>query len=120
MTKPLVTYKSIYGIRKAVFKYMNINDVVVSPIISEKSTKDATLNKFTFRVAMKTHKGLIRAAIEDKFKVNVLRVSTNIVKGKKVRVGLRRIEIEKSPWKKATVTLKAGQKIAIFDTGGGK
>lgn len=97
---------------------MDINDVIIAPIISEKSMKDVKLHKFTFRVASKAHKGLIKKAIEDKFKVNVLQVSTNIVKGKKVRAGTKRIEIEKSPWKKAVVTLPEKQKIALFDVGG--
>ena|SRR3990172_9555304 len=97
---------------------MDINDVIVAPIISEKSMKDATLHKFTFRVAIKANKRLIKRAIEDKFKVDVLQVLTNIVKGKKARAGLRRIEIKKSSWKKAVVTLPEKQKIALFDVGG--
>lgn len=79
--------------------------------------KDVSLHKFTFRVNGKANKRLIKKAVEDKFSVNVVQVSTNIVKGKKMRVGLRRTEIEKSPWKKAVVKLKEGQKIALFDAG---
>jgi large subunit ribosomal protein L23 len=98
---------------------MNINDVILSPIISEKSMKDVTIHKFTFKVAKKADKGIIKKAIEEKFKVNVLQVSTNIVKGRTMRTGQRRIETTKSPWKKAVASLKAGQKIALFDVGGG-
>lgn len=98
---------------------MDVNDVIIRPIISEKSMQHANLGKFTFRVAKGAHKGAIKKAIEEKFKVNVVRISTNIVKGKKSRAGKRRIEILKSPWKKAVVTLQKGQKIALFDVGGG-
>lgn len=99
---------------------MDINDVILAPIISEKSMKDVKVNKFTFRVAGKSDKTLIKRAVEEKFKVDVLHISTSIVKGKKARAGLRRIEIEKSPWKKAVVTLPDGQKIGLFEAGEGK
>ena len=98
---------------------MDANDVIIRPIISEKSMQHANLGKFTFRVAKGAHKGMIKKAIEEKFKVNVVGISTNIVKGKKSKAGTRRIEILKSPWKKAVATLKTGQKIALFDVGGG-
>ncbi|EKD64527.1 MAG: hypothetical protein ACD_50C00352G0007 [uncultured bacterium] len=97
---------------------MDINDVIIAPIISEKSMKDVSLHKFTFKVAGKANKRFIKKAIQDKFNVDVLDISTNIVKGKKMRVGLRRTEVEKSPWKKAIVTLPQEQKIALFDVGG--
>lgn len=97
---------------------MDANDVIVRPIISEKSMQHAVSGKFTFHVAKGANKGAIKKTVEDKFKVNVMRISTNIVKGKKTRGGKRRIEILKSPWKKAMVTLKVGQKIALFDVGG--
>lgn len=97
---------------------MDINDVIIRAIISEKSMQQANLGKFTFRVLKSAHKKAIKKAIEEKFKVDVVGISTNIVKGKKARVGTRRIEILKSPWKKAIATLKTGQKIALFDTGG--
>lgn len=97
---------------------MNALDIIIAPIISEKSMKDVTSSKFTFRVAKKADKKAIKRAIEDKFKVNVLSTSTMTVKGKKNRSGKRRIEILESPWKKAVVKLKVGQKIALFDVGG--
>ena len=95
-------------------------DLILGPIISEKSMKDAGANKFTFRVNLHSDKNKIRKAIEDKFKVNVLKVSTIIVKGGKKRQGTRRIEVSKRPWKKAIVKVKDGQKIDLFDVGGKK
>lgn len=97
---------------------MDINNVIIASIISEKSMEGASKGKFTFRVAVGANKRMIKKAVEDKFKVNVLRISTSINKGKKVRAGVRRIEIAQSPWKKAVVALKEGQKIVLFDVGG--
>ena len=97
---------------------MDVNDVIINPVISEKSMQHANLGKFTFHVAKGAHKGVIKKAIEEKFKVNVMRISTNIVKGKKTKAGKRRMEILKSPWKKAVATLKGGEKIALFDVSG--
>ena len=96
---------------------MDLADLILAPIITEKSMKDAGLGKFTFRVNLNSDKNKIRKAIENKFKVDVLKVSTIIVKGGKKRVGTRRIEVSNKPWKKAIVKLKAGQKIEMFDVG---
>lgn len=99
---------------------MNKQGVILAPIISEKSTKDAAFGKFTFRVDKKANKNVIKKAIEDKFKVNVVGISTVIVKGRKARFGARRIETDLPIWKKAIVALKKDQKIDLFETGGGK
>lgn len=92
-----------------------IQDVIVAPIISEKSMKDVALGKFTFRTAMSANKRSIKDTIEKRFKVKALDVSTNIVKGKKTKIGKRRTEVSSSPWKKAIVTLSKGQKIDLFE-----
>lgn len=99
---------------------MNTQDIILGPIITEKSMKDVKSNKFTFRVSMRSNKKTIKIAIEDKFKVDVLDIKTMIVKGKKTRAGKRRIEILKSPWKKAIAEVASGQKIPLFDIGGKK
>lgn len=93
-------------------------DIIIAPIISEKSMKDANANKFTFKVSMRANKKMIKIAIEDKFKVNVLDIATVIVKGKKTRVGRKRTKILQSPWKKAIAKVASGQKISLFDIGG--
>lgn len=92
-------------------------DVIIAPLISEKSTKDVTLGRFTFKVHKSASKRDIKKAIENKFKVNVVNVSTMIIKGKKKRYGRRQIEAVGGPWKKAIVALKEGQKIDLFDVG---
>lgn len=93
-------------------------DIIIAPVISEKSTKGIQDGKFTFKVEKTATKGEIKRAIENQFKVNVLRVKTSIVKGRKSRVGARRMEVAQSSFKKAIVTLKQGQKIDIFEAAG--
>jgi large subunit ribosomal protein L23 len=95
---------------------MKQEDIIIAPVISEKSMSDAAKSKFTFNVARRADKESIKKAVEEKFKVNVLSVSTITTKGKSIRAGTRRVEVPKQPKKKAIVTLKAGQKIALFDT----
>lgn len=94
------------------------HDIILAPIISEKSMKDAKSNKFTFKVLIQANKKMIKKAIEDQFKVDVLDIKTAIVKGRKKRAGARRIEILQSAWKKAVAKVKTGEKISLFDIGG--
>ncbi len=96
---------------------MKTLDVILGPIVSEKSMSDASKGKYTFKVSKKATKKDIRKAIEEQFKVNVLKVSTITIKGRSVKAGIKRIESFKEPFKKAILQLKEGQKIAIFDTG---
>ena len=96
------------------------NNVILRPIISEKSTKNAVNHKFTFLVAKVADKTMIKHAVENQFKVKVLNITTSIVKGKTKRVGERRSEVKISAWKKATVTLPKDQKISWFDVAGAK
>lgn len=99
---------------------MNIRDVIIAPVITEKSMQDAAKNKFTFKVARESNKPLIKSAIEKKFKVKVLKTFVSIVKGRTDKKGIRRQEFVKTAWKKATVLLPKDQKIALFDVGGQK
>jgi len=93
---------------------MNFIDVLISPVLSEKSIilKD-TQNRYTFRVNPKSNKTEIKKAIENLFKVKVTAVRTAIYRGKLHKVG--RHEGYRSDWKKAIVTVMAGQKIDVTD-----
>lgn len=93
---------------------MNFTEVLIAPILSEKSVinKDEQ-NRYTFRVNPKANKTEIKAAVETVFKVKVSAVRTAILPGKLHRVG--RHEGYRSDWKKAIVTVKAGQKIDMTD-----
>ncbi|MHB0996310.1 MAG: 50S ribosomal protein L23 [Elusimicrobiales bacterium] len=93
---------------------MNFTEVLIAPILSEKSVniKDAE-NRYTFRVNPKSNKTEIKKAIETLFKVKVTAVRTANLPGKLHKVG--RYEGYRSDWKKAVVTVKAGQKIDMTD-----
>ena len=93
-------------------------DIIIAPLISEKSMNAASFGKFTFKVSKKADKKQIKREVENKYKVDVLSIATSIVKGKKRRFGAKRTEVALSSWKKAIVKLKAGQKIEVFDTAG--
>jgi large subunit ribosomal protein L23 len=95
-------------------------DIIISPLITEKSMNDASHGKYTFRVAKSANKNEIKKTVEDYFKVHVTHISTSILKGKKSRVGIRRTEKSLSDTKKAVVTLKSGEKIGMFELGGDK
>ncbi len=96
---------------------MNFNQVIIAPIITEKSMKDVKIGKFTFKVSKNADKRLIKNAIEKMFKVDVLKTYVSVVKGKRAKVGIRRLEILVSPWKKAIVKLAKDQKIGLFEQG---
>lgn len=90
-------------------------DILIKPIISEQSLKDAGNGKYTFLVNKKANKTQIKKAIEDVFSVKVTDIKTNITKGTEVRntrIGRRFSTFSD---KKARVVLSKGQSIAIFD-----
>jgi large subunit ribosomal protein L23 len=99
---------------------MKTLNVILGPIVSEKSMTDATHGKYTFAVSRAATKTDIKKAIEEQFKVNVVKVATITVKGRSSKNGAKRIETVKQPVKKAIALLKAGQKISIFDAGAEK
>lgn len=94
---------------------MEQSQIIIKPIITEKSMRDANSGWYTFAVKVKANKNQIGKAVEDQFKVNVLGVKTLIMKGKSKRVGRRRQAVKTSPWKKAKVLLGPEQKIDLFE-----
>ena len=82
---------------------MVAEEIIVKPIITEKSNMDMQEGKYTFKVAKKATKVEIRNAVEKLFNVKVLKVNTMTVKGKEKRVGVHRGMT--SDWKKAIVTI---------------
>lgn len=94
---------------------MQSQHVIIKPIVSEKSLKDASFGKYTFLVSTKATKTDIKKAIEEVFEVKVVKIMTNITKGsttKNTKVG-RKVKVFAD--KKARVMLSKGQSIAIFD-----
>ena len=92
---------------------MHLYEVLRRPIITEKNTALQEQNKCTFEVARKANKYQIKEAVEKAFKVRVVAVNVITVPGKTRRVGRR--QVKTSPWKKAVVTLKEGDKIELFE-----
>ena len=93
---------------------MNINSIIIGPIISEKSMSEAGKGKFTFAVARTADKTAVKKAVNIAFKVNVVSVQTTLQKGKRRRSGAKRTLVPGSVWKKAVIMLKPGEKIDIF------
>jgi large subunit ribosomal protein L23 len=96
---------------------LTAHDIVIHPVISEKSMDEAQRGKYTFAVHDDANKVQIAAAIEELFKVQVLSVNVLTTKSKEKRGGTRRSRIagHSTPWRKAIVTLAPGQKIEFFE-----
>ncbi len=86
--------------------------VLLRPVITEKSMTETNSGRYTFAVVKDASKLEIAQAVAEAFKVDVLAVNTSTVKGKSRRVGKR--VGKKSDWKKAIVTLAAGQRIERY------
>ncbi len=93
---------------------MNKYDVIIKPIISEKSMDQTADRKYTFQVAINANKIEIKQAVESIFGVKVEKVTTSRVLGKVKRMGAT--SGKRADWKKATVKLTADSKtIEFFD-----
>ena len=101
--------------------------IIKRPLMTEKSTRlretggassaaaegETYAQKLVFEVARDANKSEIRSAIQSLFKVTVTDVHTLVIRGKVKRVG--RFEGQRPSWKKAVVTLKAGDNIEFFE-----
>jgi large subunit ribosomal protein L23 len=92
---------------------MHLYEVLRKPLITEKSTALQAQNKYAFEIAGGANKLMVRQAVEKAFKVKVTGVNVITMRGKTRRVGRR--EVHTPPWKKAIVTLQAGDKIEFFE-----
>jgi large subunit ribosomal protein L23 len=91
---------------------MDASQIILRPVVSEKSFVLAELGKYTFRVHDKAHKTQIRQAIEQLFDVKVVDVRTVSVKSKPKRRGYTSGRTRQ--WKKAIVQVGEGDTIPIF------
>ena len=87
-------------------------DIIISPVLTEKSYDGIQAKKYTFKVAKSATKTQIKTAVEDIFGVKVARVNTVNVDGKKKRMG--RSEGYTSDYKKAVVFLTEDSKVIEF------
>jgi large subunit ribosomal protein L23 len=88
--------------------------VLIRPLVTEKTTALVGQDKYVFEVDIRANKNQIREAIQIAFDVRVADVNTMVMKGKPRRFG-RRQETPRPDWKKAVVTLVAGDKIELFE-----
>ena len=93
------------------------HEIILRPVISEKSMDESGHGKYTFAVHDDANKMQIKRAVEELFKVNVTSVNVLTTKAKDKRRGTKRGPISgfTTPWRKAIVTLAAGQKIEFFE-----
>ena len=99
---------------------LTAHEIILRPVISEKSMDESQRGKYTFAVHDDANKIQIKAAIEElyaKENVTVLAVNVLTTKRKEKRRGTRRGRITgwTTPWRKAVVTLAPGQKIEFFE-----
>ncbi|PNH21529.1 50S ribosomal protein L23 [Megasphaera hutchinsoni] len=92
---------------------MEMHDLLLKPVITEKTTMLMSDGKYTFRVPLKANKIEIRKAVEQVFNVHVTKVNTIRVLGKVKRMG--KFEGKRSDYKKAIVTLQEGETIEFFE-----
>jgi|SRR5579884_1066169 len=97
---------------------METYEVLLRPVVSEKSNSLAGENKYTFEVSRRANKIDVRRAVEDRYKVRVASVRTITVPAREKGAGFVGINKRKrglvSAWKKAIVTLQPGDRIEDF------
>ena len=99
---------------------LTAHEIILRPVISEKSMDESQRGKYTFAVHKDATKIQIEAAVEELWKkegVRVVSVNVLTTKSKEKRGGTRRSRIggRTTPWRKAIVTLAPGQKIEFFE-----
>ena len=87
--------------------------VILAPVVSEKSYSLIEDNKYSFKVHSRAHKTQVRQAVEELFDVKVVSVNIVKVQAKPKRRGYHKGT--KPGWKKAIVQLRAGDRIEIFE-----
>ena len=88
-------------------------DMILGPVVTEKSTQGSEYNQVTFKVRTDATKPQIKEAVEGLFEVKVKKVNTIMVKGKVKRGRGGRLG-KRSDWKKATVSLGEGDTIDVM------
>ncbi|SKC35245.1 50S ribosomal protein L23 [Maledivibacter halophilus] len=90
-------------------------DIVIKPLVTEKSMEDMSEGKYTFEVAKDANKSEVKKAVEEIFGVKVEKISTMNVRGKKKRMG--RFVGRRRDWKKAIIKLTEDSKPIEFFEG---
>ena len=97
---------------------MTAHDIIIAPVITEKSNMDMAEGKYTFRVAKNASKTEVKKAVEELFNVKVVAVNTVSMPGKEKRMG---VHSGKTPdWKKAIVKIDTNPSEETYLEKGGK
>ncbi len=92
---------------------MQMHEIIRKPLITEKNAALQAEGKYAFEVDKRANKLQVKNAVEAGFKVSVTAVNVVSMRGKSKRMGRRMVQTPS--WKKAVVTLKAGDKIDLFE-----
>ena len=92
---------------------LHAREVLIAPVVSEKSYSLIEANKYSFKVHSDAHRTQIAQAVEELFHVHVIGVNVSKVQSKPKRRGL--VRGRKPGWKKAIVQLRQGETIEIFE-----
>ena len=93
-------------------------EIIIAPVVTEKSNDELQEGKYTFKVAKNATKPEIAKAVEKLFNVKVLKVNTINVDGKKKRVGVH--QGKTASWKKAIVFVDTDPQVTTYTKKGGK
>jgi large subunit ribosomal protein L23 len=99
--------------KKESYSYDLAHKVLLRPLVSEKGTYLQEQNKYFFEVAKDANKIMVKRAVEYLYNVDVIKVNIQNRIGKRVRFG--RVSGRRKNWKRAVVTLKAGQRITTVE-----
>jgi large subunit ribosomal protein L23 len=91
---------------------LHSRQVLLAPVVSEKSYNQIDENRYTFKVHKDAHRLQVRQAVEELFGVHVVRVNMSSVPSKPKRRGMQKGR--KPGWKKAVVQIRPGETIEIF------
>jgi len=94
---------------------MDIYDVIVRPMETEKSYLQREAGQYVFVVHGKANKVQIKTAVEEIYSVRVEAVNVMNMPGKANRIRGRRRTVRRPPWKKAVITLQPGQRIEALE-----
>ena len=92
---------------------LHSRQVLLAPVVSEKSYNQIDENRYTFKVHKDAHRLQVRQAVEELFDVHVERVNVIQVRSKPKRRGLTKGKTR--AWKKAIVQLAPGERIELFE-----
>jgi len=105
--------KPAKSVKTDVRRFSDVDRILVKPLLTEKISEAGMYNQYAFEVKPNTNKIQIKKAIETYYKVKPVRVNIVNVRGRSVRWG--RTQGKTRAWKKAIVTLRAGDKIEVYE-----